>query len=115
MAETVAVLSQKGGTGKTTTVRTLTDVFRRAGLEVLARLAGDQAGALDPALAILLVDRHRRLARKARPGAEEGGARERRATAAGAVGERVRGGQRHHITALLAPERSGSGQGARHQ
>src|ERR671931_522956 len=34
MAETVAVLSQKGGTGKTTTVRTLTDVFRRAGLEV---------------------------------------------------------------------------------
>src|SRR2546421_251493 len=36
MAETVAVLSQKGGTGKTTTVRTLTDVCRRAGLEVLA-------------------------------------------------------------------------------
>src|SRR5436190_12485406 len=36
MAETVAVLSQKGGTGKTTTVRTLADVFRRAGLEVLA-------------------------------------------------------------------------------
>src|SRR5881398_1489820 len=36
MAETVAVLSQKGGTGKTTTVRTLTDVFRRCGLEVLA-------------------------------------------------------------------------------
>jgi len=36
MAETVAVLSQKGGTGKTTTVRTLTDVFRRADLEVLA-------------------------------------------------------------------------------
>jgi len=36
MAQTVAVLSQKGGTGKTTTVRTLTDVFRRAGLEVLA-------------------------------------------------------------------------------
>ena len=35
MAQTVAVLSQKGGTGKTTTVRTLTDVFRRAGLEVL--------------------------------------------------------------------------------
>ena len=29
------VLSQKGGTGKTTTVRTLADVFRRAGLEVL--------------------------------------------------------------------------------
>src|SRR4051812_22381093 len=36
MAETVAVLSQKGGTGKTTAVRTLTDVFRRGGLEVLA-------------------------------------------------------------------------------
>src|SRR5215210_344946 len=36
MAQTVAVLSQKGGTGKTTTVRTLTDVMRRCGLEVLA-------------------------------------------------------------------------------
>jgi chromosome partitioning protein len=36
MAETIAVLSQKGGTGKTTTVRTLTDVFRRVGLSVLA-------------------------------------------------------------------------------
>src|ERR671920_1928067 len=36
MAQTVAVLSQKGGTGKTTTVRTLTDVMRRIGLEVLA-------------------------------------------------------------------------------
>ena len=36
MAETIAVLSQKGGTGKTTTVRTLTDVLRRAGLNVLA-------------------------------------------------------------------------------
>src|SRR5580693_4898241 len=33
---TIAVLSQKGGTGKTTTVRTLTDVFRRVGLKVLA-------------------------------------------------------------------------------
>jgi chromosome partitioning protein len=33
---TIAVLSQKGGTGKTTTVRTLTDVFRRIGLRVLA-------------------------------------------------------------------------------
>src|ERR671932_200436 len=30
MAETIAVLSLKGGTGKTTTVRTLTDVLRRA-------------------------------------------------------------------------------------
>ena len=36
MPETIAVLSQKGGTGKTTTVRTLTDVFRRIGLSVLA-------------------------------------------------------------------------------
>ena len=36
MAQTIAVLSQKGGTGKTTTVRTLTDVFRRVGLDVLA-------------------------------------------------------------------------------
>src|SRR5919206_3595399 len=36
MAATIAVLSQKGGTGKTTAVRTLTDVFRRVGLEVLA-------------------------------------------------------------------------------
>jgi chromosome partitioning protein len=35
-ATTIAVLSQKGGTGKTTTVRTLTDVFRRIGLDVLA-------------------------------------------------------------------------------
>jgi len=33
---TIAVLSQKGGTGKTTAVRTLTDVFRRVGLGVLA-------------------------------------------------------------------------------
>ncbi len=36
MAAVIAVLSQKGGTGKTTTVRTLADVFRRAGLDVLA-------------------------------------------------------------------------------
>src|SRR3954463_7793331 len=35
MACTLAVLSQKGGTGKTTTVRTLADVFSRVGLEVL--------------------------------------------------------------------------------
>ena len=35
MAVTIAVLSQKGGTGKTTAVRTLADVFRRIGLEVL--------------------------------------------------------------------------------
>src|SRR5438270_1439138 len=36
MAHTISVLSQKGGTGKTTAVRTLTDVFRRTGLGVLA-------------------------------------------------------------------------------
>jgi chromosome partitioning protein len=36
MAATIAVLSQKGGTGKTTAVRTLTDVFRRLDLKVLA-------------------------------------------------------------------------------
>src|SRR5579859_7728237 len=36
MAETIAVLSQKGGTGKTTAVRTLTDVFRKVGLRTLA-------------------------------------------------------------------------------
>jgi chromosome partitioning protein len=36
MAPTIAVLSQKGGTGKTTTVRTLTDVLRRSGVRTLA-------------------------------------------------------------------------------
>jgi chromosome partitioning protein len=36
MSVTISILSQKGGTGKTTTVRTLTDVFRRIGLSVLA-------------------------------------------------------------------------------
>jgi chromosome partitioning protein len=35
MATTIAVLSQKGGTGKTTTVRTLTDVLRRCGVSTL--------------------------------------------------------------------------------
>ena len=34
--ETIAVLSQKGGTGKTTTVRTLTDALRRSGVRTLA-------------------------------------------------------------------------------
>jgi chromosome partitioning protein len=34
-ATTITVLSQKGGTGKTTTVRTLADVYRRIGLDVL--------------------------------------------------------------------------------
>ncbi|HXP98928.1 MAG TPA: ParA family protein [Solirubrobacteraceae bacterium] len=36
MAQTIAVLSQKGGTGKTTTVRTLADVLRRADVKTLA-------------------------------------------------------------------------------
>jgi chromosome partitioning protein len=36
VGETIAVLSQKGGTGKTTTVRTLSDVLRRKGKRVLA-------------------------------------------------------------------------------
>jgi chromosome partitioning protein len=36
MAHTIAVLSQKGGTGKTTAVRTLADVLRRSGVETLA-------------------------------------------------------------------------------
>jgi chromosome partitioning protein len=35
VGDTITVLSQKGGTGKTTMVRTLADVFRRAGLDVL--------------------------------------------------------------------------------
>ncbi len=36
MAHTIAVLSQKGGTGKTTAVRTLTDALRRSGVRTLA-------------------------------------------------------------------------------
>jgi chromosome partitioning protein len=36
LGATIAVLSQKGGTGKTTSVRTLTDIFRRVDLRVLA-------------------------------------------------------------------------------
>jgi len=36
MAQTIAVLSQKGGTGKTTAVRTLTDVLRRVQVRTLA-------------------------------------------------------------------------------
>jgi chromosome partitioning protein len=35
MSATITVLSQKGGTGKTTAVRTLADTYRRIGLEVL--------------------------------------------------------------------------------
>jgi chromosome partitioning protein len=36
VAQKIAILSQKGGTGKTTTVRTIADAFRLAGLDVLA-------------------------------------------------------------------------------
>ena len=36
MTQTIAVLSQKGGTGKTTAVRTLTDALRRSGVRTLA-------------------------------------------------------------------------------
>ena len=36
MAHTIAVLSQKGGTGKTTAVRTLADALRRSGVTTLA-------------------------------------------------------------------------------
>jgi chromosome partitioning protein len=35
LARTITVLSQKGGTGKTTAVRTLADVYRRIGMDVL--------------------------------------------------------------------------------
>src|SRR5579859_509059 len=47
MAETIAVLSQKGGTGKTTAVRTLTDVFRKVGLRTLAVDLDPQANLSD--------------------------------------------------------------------
>src|SRR5205807_891384 len=36
MSQTIAVLSQKGGTGKTTAVRTLADALRRSGVPTLA-------------------------------------------------------------------------------
>ena len=52
MAKTIAVLSQKGGTGKTTAVRTLTDVLRRAGAAHARgrpRSAGQPLGLLRPA------------------------------------------------------------------
>lgn len=44
---TIAVLSQKGGTGKTTSVRTLADVFGRIGLRVLAIDADPQGNLSD--------------------------------------------------------------------
>ena len=47
MATTIAVLSQKGGTGKTTMVRTLTDVLERLGLDVLAIDADPQGNLSD--------------------------------------------------------------------
>lgn len=46
-AMTIAVLSQKGGTGKTTMVRTLADVFERLGLDVLAVDADPQGNLSD--------------------------------------------------------------------
>ena len=66
MGATIAVLSQKGGTGKTTTVRTLADVLRRRALRVLA-VDLDPQGNLsdyfdvppeaDPTIADVLMDR----------------------------------------------------------
>jgi len=47
MGKTITVLSQKGGTGKTTTVRTLCDAFRRVGLRVLAVDMDPQANLTD--------------------------------------------------------------------
>jgi chromosome partitioning protein len=47
MAATITVLSQKGGTGKTTTTRTLVDVFRRLDLRVLAVDMDPQANLTD--------------------------------------------------------------------
>ncbi|NLT06208.1 MAG: ParA family protein [Solirubrobacterales bacterium] len=66
MATTITVLSQKGGTGKTTTTRTLVDVFRRVGLRVLAVDMDPQGNLtdyfavgddLDPTLADVLAGR----------------------------------------------------------
>src|SRR3989442_3977724 len=47
MSITIAVLSQKGGTGKTTMVRSLTDVFERLGVDVLAVDADPQGNLSD--------------------------------------------------------------------
>src|SRR5919112_3543375 len=47
MATTLAILSQKGGTGKTTMTRTLADVFARLGLDVLAVDADPQGNLSD--------------------------------------------------------------------
>jgi len=47
MATTIAVLSQKGGTGKTTMARSLADVFERVGLSTLAVDADPQGNLSD--------------------------------------------------------------------
>jgi chromosome partitioning protein len=47
VAVTIAVLSQKGGTGKTTMVRSLTDVFDRLGVDVMAVDADPQGNLSD--------------------------------------------------------------------
>jgi chromosome partitioning protein len=47
MSITITVLSQKGGTGKTTMVRSLADVFRRVGLRTLAVDADPQGNLSD--------------------------------------------------------------------
>jgi chromosome partitioning protein len=45
VALTIAILSQKGGTGKTTATRSLADIFQRVGLQTLA-VDGDPQGNL---------------------------------------------------------------------
>jgi chromosome partitioning protein len=47
MSDAIAVLSQKGGTGKTTMVRSLADVFERLGMDVLAVDADPQGNLSD--------------------------------------------------------------------
>jgi chromosome partitioning protein len=47
VSEAIAVLSQKGGTGKTTMVRSLADIFERLGLDVLAVDADPQGNLSD--------------------------------------------------------------------
>jgi chromosome partitioning protein len=47
MSTTIAILSQKGGTGKTTLTRSLADAFGRVGLEVLAVDADPQGNLSD--------------------------------------------------------------------
>ena len=68
-ATTIAVLSQKGGTGKTTAVRTLADALRRRGVRTLAVDLDPQGNLSDyfdlppdvePTIADVLSGRHRR-------------------------------------------------------